>query len=256
VVIKAGCFDKTPLHTHNYYEIVLITEGEVIHTINKGEERLNEGNLYLIYPNDIHGYRATPKRKAVFYNLAFSREIFEETRELYLAMTGDMELGRSVILPEGLRQSLYQKLRYMDSGLTGVFNISRKDVYSVILLDAFAYLKGQRAAGGAIPQWLSRAMQGIRDSGDFIEEDGLELFLNLADKTQSHINHVMRQSLHTTPTAYINGLRLGEAARQLRGTDKSILNIIFDCGFGNVSYFNKLFRTEFGVSPRSYRKMG
>jgi Helix-turn-helix domain len=32
-----------------------------------------------------------------------------------------------------------------------------------------------------------------------------------------------------------------------------ILDIALDCGFGDVSNFNPLFRTEFGVSPHTYR---
>jgi AraC-like DNA-binding protein len=32
-----------------------------------------------------------------------------------------------------------------------------------------------------------------------------------------------------------------------------ILDIALDCGFGDVSNFNRAFRAEFGVSPRAYR---
>jgi AraC-like DNA-binding protein len=32
-----------------------------------------------------------------------------------------------------------------------------------------------------------------------------------------------------------------------------VLDIALDCGFGDVSNFNRTFRAEFGVSPRIYR---
>ena len=32
-----------------------------------------------------------------------------------------------------------------------------------------------------------------------------------------------------------------------------ILDIALDCGFGDVSNFNRAFRAEFGVTPRAYR---
>jgi AraC-like DNA-binding protein len=33
-----------------------------------------------------------------------------------------------------------------------------------------------------------------------------------------------------------------------------VLDIALDCGFGDVSNFNRAFRAEFGVSPRVYRR--
>jgi AraC-like DNA-binding protein len=36
--------------------------------------------------------------------------------------------------------------------------------------------------------------------------------------------------------------------------DTKFLDIALDCGFGDVSNFNWAFRTEYGVSPRSYRR--
>jgi AraC-like DNA-binding protein len=47
--------------------------------------------------------------------------------------------------------------------------------------------------------------------------------------------------------------RLREAAMRLVDEPAKILDIALDCGFGDVSNFNRAFRTEFGVSPRAYR---
>jgi AraC-like DNA-binding protein len=33
-----------------------------------------------------------------------------------------------------------------------------------------------------------------------------------------------------------------------------VLDIVFDCGFGDVSNFNRSFCTEFGMSPRAFRR--
>ena len=35
--------------------------------------------------------------------------------------------------------------------------------------------------------------------------------------------------------------------------DGSVLDVAFDCGFGDISNFNRAFRTEFGMSPRVRR---
>jgi AraC-like DNA-binding protein len=48
-------------------------------------------------------------------------------------------------------------------------------------------------------------------------------------------------------------MRLRRAAVRLRNEPAKIVDIALDCGFGDVSNFNRAFRAEFGVSPRAYR---
>ena len=57
-----------------------------------------------------------------------------------------------------------------------------------------------------------------------------------------------------TPHQYLLRMRLRRAAIRLRTGSANILEIAFDCGFGDVSNFNRAFRGEFGVSPRAYRQ--
>jgi len=57
-----------------------------------------------------------------------------------------------------------------------------------------------------------------------------------------------------TPHQYVCRARLREAAMRLTMEPSRILDIAFDCGFGDVSNFNRAFRTEFQLSPRAYRE--
>src|SRR5262249_41060096 len=56
-----------------------------------------------------------------------------------------------------------------------------------------------------------------------------------------------------TPHQYIMRTRLREAAVRLADEPTKVLDIALDSGFGDVSNFNRAFRAEFGVSPRTYR---
>jgi AraC family transcriptional regulator len=58
-----------------------------------------------------------------------------------------------------------------------------------------------------------------------------------------------------TPHQYVLRARLRQAAVQLAAGSAKVLDIALDCGFGDVSNFNRAFRTEFGVSPRAYRQL-
>ena len=59
----------------------------------------------------------------------------------------------------------------------------------------------------------------------------------------------------TTPHQYLLRLRLQRAAIRLKTGRERILDVAFDCGFCDVSNFNRAFRAEFGVSPRAYRSL-
>lgn len=52
-------------------------------------------------------------------------------------------------------------------------------------------------------------------------------------------------------TAFLNEHRLNAAAAALRAGDDTVLAIAESCGFENLSYFNRMFKRKFGLTPRS-----
>lgn len=56
-----------------------------------------------------------------------------------------------------------------------------------------------------------------------------------------------------TPHQYLLRMRLRRAAVRIGNERARIVDIAFDCGFGDISNFNRTFRAEFGMSPRVYR---
>ena len=54
-------------------------------------------------------------------------------------------------------------------------------------------------------------------------------------------------------TEYLNDYRLARAAEMLRATDLSLLEIAARSGFENFSYFNRMFKRKYGISPGKYR---
>jgi AraC-like DNA-binding protein len=68
------------------------------------------------------------------------------------------------------------------------------------------------------------------------------------------INAVLKSELGMTFTAYVNKLRLTEAARLLAMKDgQPISDIAYAVGYASVSYFNKLFKEEYDCTPKAFR---
>ena len=71
-----------------------------------------------------------------------------------------------------------------------------------------------------------------------------------------HFLRTFERLTGVTPHQYVLRARLREAALRLVDDASRVLDIALDCGFGDISNFNRAFRTEFGVTPRAYRRAG
>jgi AraC-like DNA-binding protein len=69
-----------------------------------------------------------------------------------------------------------------------------------------------------------------------------------------HFLRTFEQLTGVTPHQYILRARLREAAIRVAEEPAKIVEIALDCGFGDVSNFNRAFRAEFGLSPRAFRR--
>lgn len=70
------------------------------------------------------------------------------------------------------------------------------------------------------------------------------------------INGILKEELGLTFTAYLNKLRLTEAARLLSENNKAnVAEIAFLVGYNNVTYFNRLFKDEYGCSPTTFKSI-
>ena len=73
---------------------------------------------------------------------------------------------------------------------------------------------------------------------------------------RTKVNEVLKTELGMTFTSYLNKLRMTEAARLLaEKSGAGIAEIAYSVGYGNVSYFNKLFKDEYGCTPKAFRSL-
>ena len=104
------------------------------------------------------------------------------------------------------------------------------------------------------PSSLARATRTVR----MIEQNtdsklSLGALARQAGLSPYHFLRSFQQFTGLTPHQYVLRARLREAAvRLVSGTDR-VLDVALDCGFGDVSNFNRAFRAEFGASPGAYR---
>lgn len=71
---------------------------------------------------------------------------------------------------------------------------------------------------------------------------------------EKYLGRLFLKETGKTFRQYLNDIRLQQAAKLLQGTRLTVLQIALECGYSNVTYFNRVFCAAFGSSPTAYRK--
>ena len=72
--------------------------------------------------------------------------------------------------------------------------------------------------------------------------------------SESHFMRFFKNTMGVSFVTYLNDFRLNVAARLLSTNDESVLSVAENCGFFNLSYFNRMFKKKYGVTPSRYRE--
>ncbi|MGC4037530.1 MAG: AraC family transcriptional regulator [Chitinophagaceae bacterium] len=256
----------TPWHYHPEYEIVLVTEstgrrliGDHVCNFQPGNLAFIGSNLPHIYRNDENYYKPKSKLRAKSIVIHFS----------------EASLGKDFLdLPEAkiVKAFLQQSEKGFD--ITGSTN-----QYISLLMEKIVSLNG-------LKRWLclteilnsiaeSKELQVICNSSvtgkNEKESDRLCLVFDwilhnydrdlrvteAADLCSMSVNAFSRFfSMRTRKTfsAYVADLRLNKAAKLLAENKLSVSDICYDCGFNNISNFNRQFLKHYEVNPLKYRK--
>jgi len=75
-----------------------------------------------------------------------------------------------------------------------------------------------------------------------------------AGMSRYHFVRVFRAATGVTPYQFLLNLRLKRAAQLLRTSGEKIADIVLECGFGDISEFNRRFRGVFCMTPQQFRR--
>jgi len=73
--------------------------------------------------------------------------------------------------------------------------------------------------------------------------------------SRSYISSLFKEETGTSLTSYINHVRIEESKRLLEDDRIPLVDIADMCGFGDQSYFTKIFKRETGMPPNRYRAL-
>lgn len=99
-------------------------------------------------------------------------------------------------------------------------------------------------------------MDGIASYIDDNYMEGLTLdkISSLGRMNRFKFCRIFKKRFGVSYTAYLNNVRIRDAADLLKNTDRNITEIAHHVGFNCVTYFERVFKSKYGLSPSAYRK--
>ena len=258
----SGANDKFSPHCHEYYEIFLTVSGTVTHWVNQVVQKLPEGSLVFIRPDDVHGflYENPGSAETIFINLAFSRNTLEQLFS-YLSDNFPSKkllcgpLPPSVLLTQAEKKQLLSQISDLDQ-VKWQDKQALKFRMRVLLADIFAHYFYTNVISQQdhpeTPLWFQQLIRSMEQPEHFCA--GLECMVELSGKTREHLARCIKKYLGITATEYINDLRINYASNLLINTNAPILDICFACGFQCVSRFYQAFKKKYEQTPSEFRR--
>lgn len=248
------------VHWHLALEINYIYNGSGYYLINGSRYDFQQGDIVLINSNDLH--RAVESEELVMGVLMFDPSYLAlEQRYDTEILSPFREMGSRF---ENVLDRRHPELRRM----SGLFlemreEYIRKEAHHEAVLRAqlvrfLAYVNRYfgKAAGGRTN--LARGTETIRSVLHVLEKRlehpwTLGELADLAHLSISRFSSLFTQIVGTSPMDYLIQLRLSRAVELIETTDLKMIDIAADCGFRNLSNFNRLFKQHIGKLPSELR---
>lgn len=89
---------------------------------------------------------------------------------------------------------------------------------------------------------------------EYMNDIGLEEIAGKVCLTSSYVSFIFKRETGNTLVKYLTDYRMKQAKEMLENSNMKIVDIGRACGYSNQSYFNKLFKNYYGITPKQYRE--
>lgn len=258
-------FSVLPIHWHEEMEITLITKGCALYHIHLEPYPVKENDLIIIPPfflHDIHQIENKPMASDsfVFHLDILNLKNLDACSIKYLSPLYD---GRYTlpyfISPSNAHYndflSLFNRLRTVYKHKEDGFELNIK----AILFEFIALLFSKNIIMKNESVTMTKAHSDkLKIVLDYIHQNlnrslCVKELATLCNFNESYFMKFFRKYCGMTSIEYINTQRLELCATYLKESDLSIMDIALEVGFNNISYFNKLFKAKYNMTPKKYR---
>ena len=256
------------LHFHNYLEIGVCHNGTGEMVYENTVYRFEPGCFTLIPPNYPHTTNSDPG------TLGFWEYLFVDCEGLIKLMFSKNEDKARAALDELYRRPYFFKSGdgdFLMKDITSIFDEQnerknlykqKSDAYLVNLLINIIRMNEVSTESEQIEKDAFKEEPGDMDrlkpaidyiKAHFMEEIYIGKLADLCALSETHFRRLFNDNLHLSPLEYVNSIRIHEACKELRTSDKPIRTVAYETGFTSMSTFQRNFMKFVGMTTHEWR---
>ena len=241
------------VHTHEFYEIIIVKKNSIVNILDGVKTVQTAPTFALVRPDNVHSIEYLEKYGIPeYYNIVINKYFFDEISSLINENYKEKLANSShYFLCDG---NLYQNaIEQLDKALslpqsaTKEKQLLLKNVVVKLLTEYFTYPKTP-SKNNIVKQVLHTMSLPQNMQLKFFE------IAKLVGYCPEHIIRLFAKKNLPTPNTKFMQIKLDYACSLLVSTTYSIITISEMIGISEVSYFNKVFKKEYGIPPTEYRK--
>jgi AraC-like DNA-binding protein len=253
-----------PLHVHKEYELNFIENGAgVVRIVGDSVEKIGDYELVLVGGDGVeHTWEQGSCRSESIREITiqFSPDLFSES----LLARNQFDSIRKML--EQAKYGLTFPLRTIMKVYSMIEDISSEEKGFSRVMGLFAILYELSVSDGVrtlatgvfakTPQQPdSRRVLKVKEyvNDHFHDDIRLSDAASLVGMSPAAFSRFFKLRTGRTFSEYIIDIRIGKASRLLIDTTTSIAEICFECGFNNISNFNRIFKKKKDSTPKEFR---
>ncbi len=252
-----------PLHYHEEFELnMILNAGGAKRIVGDHIEMIEDLELVLVGPNLCHAwFNHNCKEKNISeITIQFHKDLFDDSllRKNQLSFIRNMfEQSRKGIL---FSQETIERLK------SRIISLDKKQGFDSVLelfsiLHDLSISRNMRTLSDVTfsTEQFSYNSRRIEKSFEYINNNyskqiTLAEVAKIANMPETSFSRFLKKRTGNTFVDSLNEIRIGHASRMLIDTTNTIAEIAYNCGFNNISNFNRTFKRKKSLTPKEFRK--
>lgn len=262
--------DDVVPHAHSFFEMVYVTGGKAVHTLNGKEELVQKGDYFIVDYGSIHSY--TNCQQLELINCLFLPEVLDETLaesrsfdeilkvcliRYYKKYVGLTPANRIFHDEEGciftLIAGIQKEYEEKEVGYTEIFRCRLQEILILTMRKIVNEKKDRKVRENQQSPATVQVLQYLKLH--YQERAVLSCFCQEYHYSLQYISRHFKQETGVTVSDWLQKIRIEKSCELLAGSDCRIQDAARAVGYEDVKFFNELFRRFLDMTPREYRKM-
>lgn len=250
-----------PVHWHEEFEITSVRKGQCVYMIDLAPCPVEEGDFLFLPTGVLHGIPEGKIRFLETDSFVFHPDMLGNRNDVcqakYVFPTEKGEIRFPAVIrgeSSACLNRIFEMLKEVFLGKTPGYEMEVKALLLHLLYQLFRTVPYEKSSpeNAEVVDKLKTALQYIKDH--YQRPISIREVADACHFSEYYFMRFFKQYMNMTCVEYLNQYRLEIAAGKLAGSSASVTAIALDSGFNNISYFNRIFKRSFGMTPKSYRK--